>query len=279
MKFRALVAATAMVGSFVCGSASAATLVFQVTVDTREAYQFEIKNNAVKTDKTTTTHPSQTFNLTLETDDLFALSNSSYSDATSAAWRTEGNPSVLSATALPSEAELLTLAGGAALGAAESSTYFKAADDYYVPYGTSDVLVHRTDNAALTWGRYRDAYQETATTTSNNFGGYYFSMSYDSLASLPAYDPRTFTSAQLLELFEGKAFTFATVGYAGSFLDTNGYTNSQKYSSITYSGVARLLSVETPLAAVPEPSTWALMIGGFGAAGAMVRRRRKALAA
>lgn len=278
MKFAAF-AAAAMAGSLACGSASAATLVFQVTVDTREAYQFEIKNNAVKTDKTTTTHPSQTFNLTIETDDLFTLGHSSYSDATSAAWRTEGNPSVLSTTARPYEAELLTLAGGAMLGAAESSTYFKAADDYYVPYGTSDVVVHRTDNAAVTWGRYRDAYQETATTTSNNFGGYYFSMSYDSLMSPPAYDPRTFTSAQLLELFEGRRFTFATVGYAGSFLDTNGFTNSNKYSSISYSGVAKLVSVETPLAAVPELSTWALMIGGFGAAGAMLRRRRQALAA
>ncbi|MBL8554343.1 MAG: PEP-CTERM sorting domain-containing protein [Phenylobacterium sp.] len=31
-------------------------------------------------------------------------------------------------------------------------------------------------------------------------------------------------------------------------------------------------------AGVPEPSTWALMIAGFGAAGAMLRRRRSALA-
>ena len=30
---------------------------------------------------------------------------------------------------------------------------------------------------------------------------------------------------------------------------------------------------------VPEPSTWALMIGGFGMAGAMLRRRRSAVAA
>jgi hypothetical protein len=31
-------------------------------------------------------------------------------------------------------------------------------------------------------------------------------------------------------------------------------------------------------ALVPEPATWAMMIGGFGAAGAMLRRRRQALA-
>jgi hypothetical protein len=32
-------------------------------------------------------------------------------------------------------------------------------------------------------------------------------------------------------------------------------------------------------ASVPEPGTWALMIMGFGGAGAMIRSRRKALAA
>ncbi len=32
-----------------------------------------------------------------------------------------------------------------------------------------------------------------------------------------------------------------------------------------------------PVTAVPEPSTWALLIGGFGLAGASLRRRRAAL--
>jgi PEP-CTERM motif len=36
------------------------------------------------------------------------------------------------------------------------------------------------------------------------------------------------------------------------------------------------IRIETPLAAVPEPATWAFMIFGFGAIGGAMRRQRKA---
>lgn len=55
----------------------------------------------------------------------------------------------------------------------------------------------------------------------------------------------------------------------------------------TYTGIARLAPamvdpggppVPPPVAGVPEPSAWALMIVGFGGVGALARRRRGALA-
>lgn len=39
-------------------------------------------------------------------------------------------------------------------------------------------------------------------------------------------------------------------------------------------GAAASYGGDLNIGAVPEPATWALMIGGFGAAGAMLRRRR-----
>ena len=36
--------------------------------------------------------------------------------------------------------------------------------------------------------------------------------------------------------------------------------------------------INESIAAIPEPTTWALMIGGFGLAGAALRRRRAAFA-
>lgn len=44
-----------------------------------------------------------------------------------------------------------------------------------------------------------------------------------------------------------------------------------RYQQVNGSGSA----VGTPVGAVPEPSTWAMMLLGFGAIGASMRRKRK----
>lgn len=55
------------------------------------------------------------------------------------------------------------------------------------------------------------------------------------------------------------------------------YSFTEKFV-VTATGGTSVQAAAT-LLAVPEPATWALMIGGFGAAGAMIRRRKAVLAA
>jgi hypothetical protein len=58
------------------------------------------------------------------------------------------------------------------------------------------------------------------------------------------------------------------------------YDHGATWTTDTRNGLALVLEGEPglPAAAVPEPSSWALMILGFGGAGAMIRRRRTAIA-
>ena len=61
--------------------------------------------------------------------------------------------------------------------------------------------------------------------------------------------------------------TFNTTGYKEFwFGNNNDAADGYRLDSVTVAGV-------------PEPATWALMIGGFGLAGAALRRRRTAIAA
>jgi hypothetical protein len=74
-------------------------------------------------------------------------------------------------------------------------------------------------------------------------------------------------------------------GVGGNYMEgtkgINGtYSWTQKYTLTATSGAAQRSMSPTAIAtAVPEPGTWALMIMGFGGAGAMIRSRRKVLAA
>lgn len=86
--------------------------------------------------------------------------------------------------------------------------------------------------------------------------------------------------------FGGGAFYFfqpGAFGAAGVYTTdgwpTNGPPSSQEDNGYACcygsAGFATLTVSGSPDGAIPEPATWALMITGFGGAGAMLRRRRK----
>jgi hypothetical protein len=67
------------------------------------------------------------------------------------------------------------------------------------------------------------------------------------------------------------------LGNFGRFDLNNG--NGAVYLLATHLTVDMRLADTSPAGAAPEPATWAIMLLGFGGAGAMLRRRRAALAA
>lgn len=57
------------------------------------------------------------------------------------------------------------------------------------------------------------------------------------------------------------------------------FATSQGEASAGFVNYIRISdTADAPTSAAPEPAAWALMIGGFGAAGVMIRRRRAAVA-
>ncbi len=74
-----------------------------------------------------------------------------------------------------------------------------------------------------------------------------------------------------------ETFTNFNGGFVSAYTDDGSLLTSVKFTTnadISGSGQTRFGG----MVAVPEPSTWALMLLGFGGAGAMIRRRRYAAA-
>ena len=108
-----------------------------------------------------------------------------------------------------------------------------------------------------------------------------------------ALSARTFMPLSAVTLDPGATYVFilgATGGGVGwSYAEGNGQIGTGTFGPYVYSedqganwdfsgGEANPFYMEVNVAGVPEPAAWALMILGFGAAGAMLRRRH-ALAA
>lgn len=84
--------------------------------------------------------------------------------------------------------------------------------------------------------------------------------------------PVTFT------LSNGHSSTLTATGSGYIAFDT--FTSNERFNSVlltTTDGVLNIGSLSYDTAAVPEPASWMLMIGGFGAIGAAMRRRRVAV--
>ncbi|WP_419814045.1 THxN family PEP-CTERM protein [Glacieibacterium sp.] len=78
-------------------------------------------------------------------------------------------------------------------------------------------------------------------------------------------------------MIDGVAYTLDVTGFVTNGTDhvTNFLTREGAVNSAEIVG---RLALFTEAAAVPEPASWALMIGGFGMIGAVARRRRDSLA-
>jgi len=71
------------------------------------------------------------------------------------------------------------------------------------------------------------------------------------------------------------SLTFASAPVSGITLD-NLFV---RYQSISNTDTKGSSGIGTPISAIPEPATWAMMIVGFGMVGASIRRRKSQVAA
>lgn len=107
----------------------------------------------------------------------------------------------------------------------------------------------------------------------NNSNQQSMSISTPSLGLIRSFAPKE-NSGQ--PYFGGEVFQFQPITTRYLTLDITGCGRKPGSGSVDYCGLGEIIFADgSGVAAVPEPATWALMIGGFGMAGAMLRRRQR----
>lgn len=145
----------------------------------------------------------------------------------------------------------------------------------------------------------RIAFGPAGTQGASNFGGFTYSQTHCTSGGPGAYSGGQFSyffgaGDSLTGTYSGLASPSGTPGLlnntinlvvtggTGRFLNGSGaitgvgtvdFRQGAPRQTLTLSGL-----LDLPAVAVPEPATWALMIGGFGLIGAAGRRRRRAVA-
>jgi hypothetical protein len=123
--------------------------------------------------------------------------------------------------------------------------------------------------------------QVTAINLTSSSDGAYEGFTYDNIANVDSQ--RAPNSFRLTVLLPGHTNQLQLVfspalTKAGSSIGGNSFEH-QDYQGSGNRHLTGSVSLATAAGAVPEPSAWMLMIGGFGLAGATLRLRRRAFAA
>ncbi len=104
------------------------------------------------------------------------------------------------------------------------------------------------------------------------------------IGSLDTYNTIRFTSSNGVESFSGGDLEAAVVAYAEANGNQQSINSNGRYTFTFDTGITgvRLESTTNSFelsdigaTAVPEPATWAMMIGGFGGVGTLIRFRRR----
>lgn len=161
----------------------------------------------------------------------------------------------------------LTAAAGAALGAERAAALTTVSFD--IPANApqqSPIFIGGAINAQYGYGG-------AAFKTASTFVPYGSSLT-GSLVTTPGIDANDIYGFNSVEILSQSGATLATDVYLRLKFDVAG-ESQLGYASFNTAGTLTAISYQAAPAAVPEPAAWTMLVTGFGAAGAALRRRRR----